>query len=144
MGWIWLQALELGIMSPDVAVPAVVNFTRYEQETTNFLEPFNLALDREQKGGMAEFVARAQDMILDLDDPSMVIVNDEILDNFLFFQTYQFFRESITATSSPRTEPLNGSISRASGTRCSFPNCELFVSLLCLENLSLFRLPDNQ
>ena len=46
-------------------------------------------LFREQKGGMAEFVARAQDMILDLDDPSMVIVNDEILDNFLFFQTYQ-------------------------------------------------------
>ena len=46
-------------------------------------------LCREQKGGMAEFVARAQDMILDLDDPSMVIVNDEILDNFLFFQTYQ-------------------------------------------------------
>ena len=38
---------------------------------------------------MAEFVARAQEMILDLDDPSMVIVNDEILDNFLFFQTYQ-------------------------------------------------------
>ena len=38
---------------------------------------------------MAEVVARAQEMILDLDDPSMVIVNDEILTNFLFFQTYQ-------------------------------------------------------
>ena len=38
---------------------------------------------------MAEFVARAQEMILDLDDPSMVIVNDEILTNFPFFQTYQ-------------------------------------------------------
>ena len=38
---------------------------------------------------MAEFVARAQEMILDLDDPSMVIVNDEILTNFLFFQSYQ-------------------------------------------------------
>ena len=50
---------------------------------------FQTCLCREQKGGMAEFVARAQEMILDLDDPSMVIVNDEILDNFLFFQTYQ-------------------------------------------------------
>ena len=38
---------------------------------------------------MAEFVARAQEMILDLEDPSMVIVNDEILTNFLFFQSYQ-------------------------------------------------------
>ena len=45
--------------------------------------------DREQEGGMAEFVARAQEMILDLDDPSMAIVNDEILTNFLFFQSYQ-------------------------------------------------------
>ena len=44
---------------------------------------------REQEGGMAEFVARAQEMILDLDDPSMAIVNDEILTNFLFFQSYQ-------------------------------------------------------
>jgi len=87
--WICLQALELGIMSADVAVPAVVNFTRYEQETTNFLEPFNLALAREQEGGMAEFVARAQETILDLDDPSMAIVNDEILTNFLVFQSYQ-------------------------------------------------------
>jgi len=87
--WICLQALELGIMSADVAVPAVVNFTRYEQETTNFLEPFNLALAREQEGGMAEFVARSQEMILDLEDPSMAIVNDEILTNFLFFQSYQ-------------------------------------------------------
>ena len=78
--------------------------SRYEQETTNFLEPFNLALARfslnlksksyfhfirEQEGGMAEVVARAQEMILDLDDPSMAIVNDEILTNFLFFQSYQ-------------------------------------------------------
>lgn len=38
---------------------------------------------------MAEFVARAQELILDLDDPSMAIVNDEILTNFLFFQSYQ-------------------------------------------------------
>ena len=38
---------------------------------------------------MAEFVARAQETILDLDDPSMAIVNDEILTNFLLFQTYQ-------------------------------------------------------
>ena len=38
---------------------------------------------------MTEFVARAQEMILDLDDPSMAIVNDEILTNFLFFQSYQ-------------------------------------------------------
>ena len=44
---------------------------------------------REQEGGMAEFVARAQEMILDLEDPSMAIVNDEILTNFLFFQSYQ-------------------------------------------------------
>ena len=40
---------------------------------------------------MAEFVARAQEMILDLDDPSMAIVNDEILTNFLFFQSYQVY-----------------------------------------------------
>ena len=38
---------------------------------------------------MAEFVARSQEMILDLEDPSMAIVNDEILTNFLFFQSYQ-------------------------------------------------------
>ena len=44
---------------------------------------------REQEGGMAEFVARSQEMILDLEDPSMAIVNDEILTNFLFFQSYQ-------------------------------------------------------
>ena len=49
----------------------------------------HIPLSREQEGGMAEFVARAQEMILDLDDPSMVIVNDEILTNFLFFQSYQ-------------------------------------------------------
>ena len=48
-----------------------------------------IPLSREQEDGMAEFVARAQEMILDLEDPSMVIVNDEILTNFLFFQSYQ-------------------------------------------------------
>jgi len=89
--WIALQALSLGLLSPEVAIPAVANFTRYEGETAEFLAPFHVARAMEQEGASAEFVSRAQEAILDLapEDQGKVVVMDEILDNFLFFQGYQ-------------------------------------------------------
>ena len=101
-----LQALSLGLLAPEVAIPAVANFTRsatmvtlvtettlsrYEGETAEFLEPFHVARAMEQEGATSEFVSRAQEAILDLapEDQGKVVVMDEILDNFLFFQGYQ-------------------------------------------------------
>ena len=119
-----LQALSLGLLSPEVAIPAVANFTRsattlvtedtlsrYEGETTEFLAPFHVARAMEQEGASAEFVSRAQEAILDLapEYQGKVVVMDEILDNFLFFQGYQVpGHRPLVTTAQPNVEESAG------------------------------------
>merc|ERR1712106_651237 len=54
--WLVLNALHLGLVSQDDALPALANFVEYEAATAEFLVPFNMAHEKEQVGLHSEFV----------------------------------------------------------------------------------------
>ena len=58
--WLVLNALHLGLVSQDDALPALENFVQYEADTAEFLEPFLIAYEKEHVDLDSEFVKEAQ------------------------------------------------------------------------------------
>ena len=54
--WLVLNALHLGLVSQDDALPALENFVQYEADTAEFLEPSIMAHEKEHVSLNSEFV----------------------------------------------------------------------------------------
>jgi len=93
--WLALNALHLGLVSQDDANEALANFAQYEAATSEFVQPFVTALEKEQVGLVSEFVTEAQFSILNLEAGGDVVITNTILTNIPTFQGYKPSAEEV-------------------------------------------------